>query len=76
MGKSRRTGLSKGVSIVCGSSFGIRQSSGPATKRVKLNRTRKELAKEKALHQAQLASKSLFEVWKMVFMHDTTALSF
>ena len=52
---------------MCGSSFGLKQSSRLATKRVKLNRTRKELAKEKALHQAQLASKSLFEVYKMVF---------
>jgi hypothetical protein len=67
MGKSRRTGLSKGVSIVCGSSFGVRQDSRPATKRVKLNRTRKELVKEKALHQAQLASKSLFKVLEHSF---------
>ena len=67
MGKSQRTVLSKGVSIVCSSSFGLKQSSRPAMKRVKLNRNRKELAKEKALHQAQLPSKSLFEVYKMVF---------
>ena len=67
MGKSRRTGLSKGVTIVCGSSFGLRQSSRSATKHVKLNRSRKELARDKALHQAQLASKSFFEVLGKVF---------
>ena len=76
MTKPRGTGLSKGVSIVCGSSFALRQSSRPAMKRVKVNRTRKELAKEKALHQAQLASKLLFEVIENSFMHDITALSF
>ena len=70
MGKSRRTGLSKGVMVVCGSSFGLRQSSRPATKRVKLNRTRKELAREKAQHQAQLASKSHFQVLEMIFKHE------
>ena len=75
MGK-RKIGLSKGVSIVCGSSFGQRQLSLPTTKRIKLNRTRKELAKEKALHQAQLATKSLFEVLENGFKDDMTALSF
>ena len=61
---------------MCGSSFGLRQASRPATKRVKLNRTRKDLEKEKALHQAKLAGKSLFEALENWFMHDTTALSF
>ena len=60
----KRSGLSSGVTVACGTSFGFRQQSQapaqPRTKRIKLNKSAKELADKKRREQAQIASKSFF----------------
>jgi hypothetical protein len=58
----KSSGLSSGVKVVCGTSFGFRHQSQaqgqPRTKRIKLNKSAKELADKKRGEQAQIASKS------------------
>jgi hypothetical protein len=58
---AKRSGLSSGVTVACGTSFGFcRQSqsqSQPRTKRIKLNKSAKELADKKCEEQVQIASK-------------------
>ena len=54
----KRSGLSSGVTVACGTSFGFRvQTHAPRTKRIKLNKSAKELADKKREEQAQIASK-------------------
>jgi hypothetical protein len=64
MAKRKRTGLSSGVTVTCGTSFGFRhqsQAHGQLKKqRIKLNKSAKELAEKKREEQAQIASKSCF----------------
>jgi hypothetical protein len=61
---AKRSGLSSGVTVACGTSFGFRHQSQaqrqPRTKRIKLNKTVKELADKKREEQAQIASKHPF----------------
>ncbi|PPQ92117.1 LOW QUALITY PROTEIN: hypothetical protein CVT25_007973 [Psilocybe cyanescens] len=52
---SKRHCLSSGVTIVCGTSFGIQQQLEGTQKHVRLNKSAKELAAEKAQYQVQLA---------------------
>ncbi|PPQ92047.1 hypothetical protein CVT25_005115, partial [Psilocybe cyanescens] len=52
---SKRNRLSSGVTVVCGTSFGIQRQLEGTQKRVRLNKSAKELAAEKAQYQAQLA---------------------
>ncbi|PPQ94788.1 hypothetical protein CVT25_008390 [Psilocybe cyanescens] len=52
---SKRPHFSSGVTLVCGTSFGLCQPLQPTQKHVKLNKTSKQLANEKSQYQAQLA---------------------
>jgi hypothetical protein len=56
MAKRKRTGLSSGVTVTCGTSFGFRhqsQAHGQLKKqRIKLNKSAKELAEKKREEQA------------------------
>ena len=60
----KRSGLSSGVTVACGTSFGFRYQSQtqapPKTKRIKLNKSAKELADKKREEQAQIASTSSY----------------
>ena len=60
----KRSGLSSGVTVACGTSFGFRRPSQvqtqPRTKRIKLNKTAKELADKKCEEQVQIASKYFY----------------
>ena len=57
-------GLSSGVTVVCGKSFGFHHQSQaqrqPQTKWIRLNKSVKELADKKRKEQAQIASKHPF----------------
>ena len=57
MPKRSRSGLSSGVTVTYGTSFGFRSQpqAQPRTKRIKLNKSAKELADQKREEQAQLA---------------------
>jgi hypothetical protein len=59
---AKRSGLSSGVTVACGTSFGFRSQpqAQPQTKRIKLNKSAKELAVKKREEQAQIASKYNF----------------
>ncbi|PPQ92048.1 LOW QUALITY PROTEIN: hypothetical protein CVT25_005116 [Psilocybe cyanescens] len=58
---SKRNRLSSGVTVVCGTSFGIQQRLEGTQKRVRLNKSAKELVAEKAQYQTQLATLSFQE---------------
>ena len=66
---TKRSGLSSGVTVACGTSFGFRHQSQsqaqPRTKRIKLNKSAKELANKKREEQAQIASKSFISFFNL-----------
>jgi hypothetical protein len=61
---TKRSGLSSGVTVVCGTSFGFRSQpqAQRRTKRIKLNKSAKELANKKREEQAQIASTYYFSL--------------
>jgi hypothetical protein len=63
----KRSGLSSGVTVACGTSFGFRHQSQaqPRTKHIKLNKSAKELADKKREEQAQIASKSFISFFNL-----------
>ena len=66
---AKRSGLSSGVTVTCGTSFGFRRQpqaqAQPRTKRIKLNKSAKEIADKKREEQAQIASKSFISFFNL-----------
>lgn len=76
MAAGKRSRLSSGVTVVCGTSFGHRQPLEGSRKRVRLNKSHKELAVEKLRHQTQLACECHLHLFLICELKYREALSF